>query len=107
MLILGLLLIVAGAGLVLAGVFTAELTSSGKLELLGIEMGATTLFLLGVAAAVAILWGLWITKFGARRGLRQRKEKRKLEELSDKLDRTGTGRRRDLDDDDPDRQRFA
>jgi hypothetical protein len=98
MLILGLVLIGAGAALIVAAVFTAEVTG-GQLEIIGIEVGAVALFLLGVAAGVAILWGFSIGKFGARRSLRQRRENDRLSELSEKLDRVEAERRGDADDD--------
>jgi len=97
MLILGLVLIGAGAALIVAAVFTAEVTG-GQLEIIGIEVGALALFLLGVAAGVAILWGFSIGKFGARRSLRQRRENDRLNELSEKLDRVEAERRGDADD---------
>jgi hypothetical protein len=103
MLILGVLLIGAGALLIVAAVFTAEVTAAGNLELLGTEVGAITLFLLGVGSGVAILWGMGITKFGAKRQLAQRRENQKLTELSAKLDRAEAERRRDIDGDDQDR----
>ena len=46
MLILGLVLVLAGALLIVAALGTA----SGEVELLGTDVGALTLFLLGVAA---------------------------------------------------------
>ena len=98
MLILGLLLVAAGAAVIVAAVFTAEVTG-GHIEFIGIEVGAIALFVLGVASAVAILWGFSIGKFGARRSLRQRKENQRLEELSHKLDRVEAERRKDPDDD--------
>ncbi|GEP33462.1 hypothetical protein NSZ01_12300 [Nocardioides szechwanensis] len=103
MLILGVLLMGGGALLIVASVLTAEVTSSGKLELLNTEVGAVTLFLLGVGSGIAILWGMSITKFGAKRQLAQRRENQKLSELSEKLDRAEAERRRDLDGDDQDR----
>lgn len=103
MLILGLMLVGGGALLVVASIFTADLVGTGKIELLGTEVGAVTLFLLGVGAGVAILWGLTISKFGVKRALRQRKENQKIDELSEKLDRAEAGRRRDIDQNDPDR----
>lgn len=106
MLILGVLLIGAGALLIVAAVFTAEVTAAGNLELLGTEVGALTLFLLGVGSGVAVLWGLSITKFGAKRQLAQRRENNKLSELSEKLDRAEAERRRDLDGDDRDRPKI-
>ena len=96
MLILGVLLIAAGAAVILAAVFTAEVTG-GQLEVIGIEVGPVVLFLLGLASAVAILWGFSIGKFGARRSWRQRREQNKLEELSQKLDRVEADRRKDPD----------
>lgn len=98
MLILGLVLVGAGAALIVAAVFTAEV-SGGQLEVLGLEVGAVTLFLLGVAAGLAILWGFTIGKFGARRSMRQRRENNRLNELSEKLDRVEAERRGDADDD--------
>ena len=98
MLILGLVLIGAGAALIVAAVFTAEV-SGGQLEIIGVEVGAVTLFLLGVAAGLAILWGFTIGKFGARRTLRQRRENQRLGELSEKLDRHEAERRGDADND--------
>jgi len=99
MLILGLVLVLAGAAVIVSAVFTADV-SGGEVEILGIEVGALTLFLLGVASGLAILWGFSLGKFGARRSWRQRKEHQRLEELSAKLDRVEAERRRDVDDDD-------
>lgn len=105
MLILGLLLIAVGAIVILAVLFTTEVSSSGQIDVLGIDVSAQTLFVLGIIAAVAVLWGLWIAKYGAKRGLRQRREQKKLDELSQKLDRAEAGRNRDLDEnDEPDRR---
>ena len=98
MLILGVLLIAVGAAVIISAVFTAEITG-GQIEIIGIEVGAVTLFVLGVAAAVAILWGFSIGKFGARRSWRQRRENNKLEELSQKLDRVESDRRGNPDED--------
>ena len=98
MLILGLLLVAAGAAVIIAAVFTAEVTGS-HIEIIGIEVGAVTLFVLGIAAAVAIWWGFSIGKFGARRSMRQRREDNRLQELSEKLDRVEADRRKDPDED--------
>ncbi|MCD4523390.1 hypothetical protein [Nocardioides sp. cx-173] len=106
MLILGLLLVAGGALLIVAAIFTAEVTAAGQLELLGTEVSALLLFLLGVGAGVAILFGISVTKFAARRQLAKRRETNKLNELSDKLDRAEAERRRDLDEDDRDRPRI-
>ena len=97
MLVLGLLILGAGAVLIVAAVFTAEV-SGGQLEIVGTEVGAVALFLLGVGAGFAILWGYTITKFGARRSLRQRREHQRLNELSAKLERAESERRGESDD---------
>ena len=97
MLILGLVVVGLGAALIIAAIFTAEV-SGGQLEIVGTEVGAVTLFVLGVAAGIAILFGSSITKYGARRSLRQRREHQRLNELSEKLNRVEAERRGDQDD---------
>ena len=101
MLVLGLLLIVLGALALLAGLFTAG--DSGHASLLGVHLGATTVFLVGVFAGVAILWGFSIAKFGTKRQLRHRRDQRRLRELSQKLDQVDGDRQRDDDEDRPER----
>lgn len=100
MLLLGLLLIAIGVVLAIGGVFGSGVTL-GQAEFMGIDVSPTALFLIGVAAGVLVLFGLSVTRFGARRELKQRKEQKKLDELSKKLDRAEEGRRRDLDEDRP------
>jgi hypothetical protein len=89
MVILGLLLIALG-GLTIVG---AVLASDGDVSLLGFDMSALTIFLVGVVAGAFILWGFTILKYGTKRELRQRKERKKLNELSEKLDRAEADRR--------------
>ncbi|MGI8522051.1 MAG: hypothetical protein ACR2K3_01890 [Nocardioides sp.] len=91
MFVLGLILIALGVLAIVA----ALVDSNGTASLLGTELNARTIFLLGVAAGAAILWGFTISKFGAKRSLRHRRESRRLQELSDKLDRADAGRRED------------
>ena len=101
MLVLGLLLIVLGVLALLMGLFTAG--DTGDASLLGIHVGATSVFLVGVFAAVAILWGLLLTKFGTKRELRHRREQRRLQELSARLEKAEADRGPDRDADrDPD-----
>ncbi len=76
MIVLGLLLVAAG-GLAIAA---ALLSSSGTATYLGADLGAATIFFLGLAAGVAVLWGYSITKLGARRSWRLRRENRQLRE---------------------------
>ncbi len=88
MIVLGLLLIAGGA----VAVAAALLSSSGSASLLGADLGAGTIFFLGLAAGLAILWGYSITKLGARRSWRLRRENRQLREVNQRnaqRDRTG------------------
>lgn len=89
MLILGLLLIALGALVVIVVVSDA----SGSVELLGNEITAITIFLAGVCAGLAILWGFGILKYGTKRSLQRRRDSKQLTELSDKLDRVEAERR--------------
>lgn len=91
MVILGLLLIAAGIVVILLAIFDINGTAS----LLGRDFDARTIFVLGVAAGVAILWGYGILKFGTKRELRRRRENKRLGELSEKLDKVEAERRSD------------
>ena len=96
MLIVGLLLIALGVGVVVAAVFTAEI-SGGDLDVIGIGLSPAALFLLGLVAGLCILLGLLVSKAGVRSEWRQRKEQKKYRQLSEKLDHAEAERRRDLD----------
>ena len=91
MVILGLLLMGVGVVAILSAVFVSE----GRAELLGVEMSALGIFLVGVGAGVAVLWGYTILKFGTRRELKARKERKELNELSAKLDKVEAERNKD------------
>ncbi|MEZ5093260.1 hypothetical protein [Nocardioides sp.] len=93
MVFLGLLLIVLGAVAILSAVFVSD----GSAELLGMDLSALTIFLIGVAAGAALIWGFAILKYGTKRELRQRKERKQLNELSEKLDKVEADRRADGD----------
>jgi hypothetical protein len=94
MVVLGLLLIVLGVVAILSALFVSE----GSAELLGMDLTAFQIFLVGVVAGAFIIWGFTITKFGTRRELRMRKERKELTKISERLDRadpdraSGTGR---------------
>jgi uncharacterized integral membrane protein len=77
MLALGLVLLAAGILAVLGAVFS----SSGSASFFGIDLGATTVFFLGVAATLAWLCGLMLTSAGTRRALRHRRAYRRLRSL--------------------------
>lgn len=91
MVILGLLLIILGAIAILSAIFVSE----GSGVLLGIDMSTLSVFLVGVAAGAAILWGYSILKWGTRRGLAHRRERKELTRLNEKLDRVESDRRED------------
>jgi hypothetical protein len=93
MVILGLLLIGVGAIAILSAVFVSD----GSAELLGMDLTALAIFLVGVGAGAAVLWGYSILKYGTRRELKARRERRELNELSAKLDRAESERKRDDD----------
>ena len=97
MLLLGLILIALGALAIVAAVFTVEI-AGGDIELLGVEVSALALFLIGVGAGLAVMWGLSVFKWGTKRGLARRREQKKLNELSEKLDRVDADRRHDIAD---------
>ena len=96
MVIIGLVLIALGAVAIVCGVVTAEIDGR-TLKLAGIELSPTALFIVGVAAAVAIWWGLWLLKSGSKRSWARRKEQKRLEKLSEQLDGVEANRRMDVD----------
>lgn len=92
MVILGLVLIVLGALAILAGIVLTDV-EGGHVEFLGIEMSAAALFLIGVVAGLAVLWGFGILKYGTKRELKQRKESKRLNKLNEKLNKVEAERR--------------
>jgi len=94
MLVLGLLLVLFGALAIVAAVFSTDESA----VFLGQDLTALVIFLIGLAAGVAILWGISLIRIGIRRTLRHRRERRQLEELSDKLDKVDGEKRREVDD---------
>lgn len=93
MVAIGTLLMILGGLAVAAAVFVSE--GSGKL--LGMELDALVIFLLGVAAGLAILWGWGLIKGGTKRAMRERKERKKINELSTKLNEVEAERQREQD----------
>lgn len=79
----GLLLVVVGALAVVAAVFTADGTN---VELLGFDVTALGLYLIGLGSGAAILWGLGLTKWGTKRSLRRRRELRRAAALNEQQD---------------------
>lgn len=88
MVILGLLLIILGVIAILSAIFVSE----GTAELLGIDMSSLEIFLVGVAAGAAVLWGYAILKWGTKRGLAHRKERKEISVLNERLQRAESER---------------
>jgi hypothetical protein len=87
MLILGLVLIVVAAVLIVLGLFT---TGNGDLDdptatLLGLPVGSTTIFVIGLVAGVLLLFGLSLTKWGGKLQAKAMKEKRQMRKLAKSL----------------------
>ena len=100
MVILGLGLLILGGIAILSAVFVSKDLPGGGGELLGINVTTLESFFVGVAAGAAILWGFSILKWGTRRSLAHRKERKELTELNAKLERVEAERR----DEDPERR---
>ena len=98
MVILGLGLMILGAIAVLSALFVSEPGTGG--ELLGFEVTTLESFLVGVIAGAAILWGFSLLKWGTRRTMAHRKERKELTKLNEKLERVEAERR----DEDPERR---
>jgi hypothetical protein len=88
MLVLGLILVLLGAIGILAGV----LTGTGNAELVGLDVDAVALFLVGVASGAAVLWGFSLLRFGTKRSLQRRRESRRASRRSDELEPGGADR---------------
>ena len=101
MVVFGLVLIVLGAVIVVLGLFTSEVKfedNEATVEIANVNLSTEGLFLAGVIAAALILVGLWAMKLGAKMNWKQRKEQKRLNELSEKLDKAELDRRRQDDD---------
>ncbi|MBL0746240.1 hypothetical protein [Nocardioides baculatus] len=95
MVILGLVLMILGGIAILSALFVSQPGTGG--ELLGLDVTTLQAFLVGVAAGAAILWGFSISKWGTKRSLAHRKERKELTELNAKLERVEAERRADGD----------
>ncbi len=96
MIVLALVLLALAALAIVAAVFTAEVVGT-HVEFLGVEVGPLALFLIGLGAGLAIWWGFWLFKSGSSRSLARRREQKRLNELSEKLDKVEADRRDDVD----------
>ena len=104
MVVFGLVLVVLGAVVVVLGLFTSEVKfedNEATVEIANVNLSTEGLFLAGVIAAALILVGLWAIKLGAKMNWKQRKEQKRINELSEKLDKADLDRRRQDDEDGP------
>lgn len=96
MMILGLVLVALGAAGLLISFFGASIDNQHRsAEILNWDVNAGTLVLWGAVSTLLICLGLWVMKSGARRGRERRKENKRLQELSEKLDRAEAERHDD------------
>ena len=89
---------ILGGIAVLSALFVSQPGTGG--ELLGFDVTTLEAFFVGVAAGAAILWGFALLKWGTRRTLAHRKERKELTKLNEKLERVEAERR----DEDPERR---
>jgi hypothetical protein len=87
MLILGLVLIVVAAVLIVLGLFT---TGNGDIDdptatLLGLPVGSTTIFVIGLVAGLLLLFGLSLTKWGGKHQMKYMKDKRQMRSMAKTL----------------------
>jgi steroid 5-alpha reductase family enzyme len=100
MVVFGLVLIALGAVVIVLGLFTSEVKfedNEATVEIANVNLSTEGLFLAGVIAAALILVGLWAVKLGAKMTWKHRKEQKRLNELSEKLDKVELERRRQDD----------
>lgn len=103
MVVFGLVLIALGAVVIVLGLFTSEVKfedNEATVEIANVNLSTEGLFLAGVIAAALVLVGLWAVKLGAKMGWKHRKEQKRLNELSEKLDKVELERRRQDDEED-------
>lgn len=90
MAIFGLLLICIGVVLALVAFFGLGYDSDGDaardVALFNNNTTPEMVFILGMVAGALVLVGLWFMKSGAQRGWARRKELKRIDELSEKLD---------------------
>jgi hypothetical protein len=102
MVLVGLVLIALGALAIVSAVFSADVRGD-HIRLLGhLNVTPLVLFLIGLAAGVAILWGFSIFKWGTKRSWAKRREQKRLSKLADSVESVESSRRdevaKDVDD---------
>lgn len=95
MVALGVVLMVLGGLAIAVGIFLSE----GTAQLLGLDLNALTIFLTGVASGAAVIWGFTLSKYGTKKALRERKDRKNIDELSLKLREAEAERAKEASDD--------
>ncbi len=78
-------MILLGGLLVLVGLFASG--DTGDASLMGVHLGATAVFIAGALAAVLVLLGILITRWGARSEWRRRKERKGYEAMAEQFEK--------------------
>lgn len=84
MLVIALVILAVGVLSVLVGLFWSD-TTTGKDSLMGIHLGPTPIFIWGFLAAVCVLFGLRLLRYGAMHEIHHRREQRRLRGMAQKL----------------------
>ena len=96
MVLLGLVVLVLGiVGLVLSFFGASVDYKHRSTEIMNWDVAPGTLVLWGAISTLLICGGLWLMKAGAKQGWQRRKEQKRLNELSQKLDEVESERRRE------------
>lgn len=101
MVVAGIVLVIIAVLLFLAGLFGGSgETVRLDLGVFNLDMPPAALFLLGIVAMLILFIGLGAMRLGARRARSHRKDRKKVDELSRKLDAAHTERDNAIRDED-------
>lgn len=93
MFIAALILLLVAALLVVAAVFGGSATTTVDVGFGQMQLSAMTVFFLGMATLLVLVLSLGLFRIGARRARARRADRRKVSELSTKLDAYQRGER--------------
>jgi hypothetical protein len=85
-LVVALLLLIVAALLIIAAVFGGGSSATMDLGSFNLEANVATMFFLGMGTLLLIVLSLMLLRTAARRAAARRADRRKVSELSDKLD---------------------
>jgi hypothetical protein len=99
MVVLGLVLIVLGALAIVSAVFSLDISGDHLRLLHHLNLSPLGLFLLGVASALAVVWGFAIFRWGAKRSWARRREAKRMGKLADSVESVESKRHDEVDQD--------